>query len=840
MISVELPWGADKAIQVFGRVHRANQLVPPRFITLCTNLGGEVRFISAIARRMKLLGAVTKCDRMTSMGGVADRHMSEFDVNNGYGEKALEFLYRDSTRVEGPPSDLQDIYETLPFIGEAGVGEATGRWPTPKAFLREVGMFWRTTNMIKTMDALVDRRTTEGIKVDSSGMREITEMNRFFNRLLMMEVEVQNSIFDAFFAIYTELVRIDRANGTYDEGVENLNHFRGRKVSRVEVSVREVLCTDAVSGAETQYTRLKLDRGISWEAAVTEYDTIRTGHSAVEGFYAFRLNPSDEPVYILVKELAQLGGAGNTGATWLAKRRRKQFIIWRADLGSTTGSDLGQLQYSAEDFANDERFEHLADTPEDLQRAEAGWRKLYDLSANTRIAYEHVLTGDVLSAWRLVGSEDGAKEPLRIVRATVQPDGMPVVGVRISESDLPKLRYILGCQHVASKVDQTESTTEANDIDVRMMTLRAAEATLKMLKEASDGLPDGSWMAIHKLLAEDGCLPQTPSAIRGVQRALDLLFKRKLADGTESGGLRLVKATDGDEELPTGMNLEKQLFPEEFADAPKSDDEDNSNEDSEEDDDGLSDISGLSDLSLDPSDEPEDDMEDARPAASGNGRGAGKSSRTPSAPATGSKSRVQKAAETSTSKSLASISKSDNQETFPGKRVRGQGDEATMESQAKKPRRQQAEVAANSTKNKGKLETAKDPVVAESDKKRQRQEMAKALFGDSSTGDSSSSDSSSDEASGDPAAATAAKASSSSSAKIWNYEVTGKQLRIRQSADVNSEDKNLGYLAPGERFVVDERQLGKDGRTYLRLADGRGWAYDRSAKDITKVVVREL
>ena len=27
-----------------------------------------------------------------------------------------------------------------------------------------------------------------------------------------------------------------------------------------------------------------------------------------------------------------------------------------------------------------------------------------------------------------------------------------------------------------------------------------------------------------------------------------------------------------------------------------------------------------------------------------------------------------------------------------------------------------------------------------------------------------------------------------------------------------------------------------DGRLYLRLADGSGWTYDRSAKDVTKVV----
>merc|ERR1719454_1861277 len=118
MISLELPWGADKAIQVFGRVHRANQLVPPKFVMLTTPLGGEVRFISAIARRMKLLGALTKGDRMTSMGGGADRHMAEFDVNNVYGVRALTTLYADTTKIQSAAPDLLAVYESMRFLGE--------------------------------------------------------------------------------------------------------------------------------------------------------------------------------------------------------------------------------------------------------------------------------------------------------------------------------------------------------------------------------------------------------------------------------------------------------------------------------------------------------------------------------------------------------------------------------------------------------------------------------------------------------------------------------------------------------------------------------------------------
>jgi len=54
-------------------------------------------------------------------------------------------------------------------------------------------------------------------------------------------------------------------------------------------------------------------------------------------------------------------------------------------------------------------------------------------------------------------------------------------------------------------------------------------------------------------------------------------------------------------------------------------------------------------------------------------------------------------------------------------------------------------------------------------------------------------------------------------------------------------DPQGDYLENGELFNVTERVTGGgDVRVYLRLADGRGWAYDRSAKDASKVVVEEL
>merc|ERR1719424_195667 len=104
-------------------------------------------------------------------------------------------------------------------------------------------------------------------EVQRGSTKESGTLNRFFNRMLMLDIDLQNAIFEVFFAIYSELVRIDKSNGDFDEGVENLNDWHGRKNLRVEIGHSEVLYTDPKSGAETCYHTLSLDRGTSWEMA---------------------------------------------------------------------------------------------------------------------------------------------------------------------------------------------------------------------------------------------------------------------------------------------------------------------------------------------------------------------------------------------------------------------------------------------------------------------------------------------------------------------------------------------------------------------------------------------
>lgn len=64
-----------------GRTHRSNQVNAPEYIFLISDLAGERRFASTVAKRLESLGALTHGDRRaTEM-----RDLSQFNIDNKYG-----------------------------------------------------------------------------------------------------------------------------------------------------------------------------------------------------------------------------------------------------------------------------------------------------------------------------------------------------------------------------------------------------------------------------------------------------------------------------------------------------------------------------------------------------------------------------------------------------------------------------------------------------------------------------------------------------------------------------------------------------------------------------------
>jgi hypothetical protein len=210
-ITLELGWSADKQMQTFGRTHRSDQAVPPEYVLLSTELGGEKRFSSTIARRLGSLGALTKGDR-----GAADNgDLAKYNFETEEGRAALSLTLR---RIMS--------------------GESVPGLENPQQTLRDIGLL--VTN-----------------KEGGEGIRKEDEYNvpRFLNRVLALGVDEQNALFDYYADLFDQTVRYAKANGTFDEGVTDIKALAIRLAK-----APRVVHTEQITGAQTTHYTLELDR----------------------------------------------------------------------------------------------------------------------------------------------------------------------------------------------------------------------------------------------------------------------------------------------------------------------------------------------------------------------------------------------------------------------------------------------------------------------------------------------------------------------------------------------------------------------------------------------------
>ena len=106
---LEPGWRADAAIQGLGRSNRTNQKQPPVFRPVATNVKGEKRFLSTIARRLDTLGAITRGQRQTGGQGL---FRADDNLESPYAKAALRQFYQVlyAGKIEGCTlGEFQDV-----------------------------------------------------------------------------------------------------------------------------------------------------------------------------------------------------------------------------------------------------------------------------------------------------------------------------------------------------------------------------------------------------------------------------------------------------------------------------------------------------------------------------------------------------------------------------------------------------------------------------------------------------------------------------------------------------------------------------------------------------------
>lgn len=66
-----------------GRTHRSNQVNAPEYVFLISELSGEQRFASIVAKRLESLGALTHGDRRATESRDLSKYNVDTKVTNG-------------------------------------------------------------------------------------------------------------------------------------------------------------------------------------------------------------------------------------------------------------------------------------------------------------------------------------------------------------------------------------------------------------------------------------------------------------------------------------------------------------------------------------------------------------------------------------------------------------------------------------------------------------------------------------------------------------------------------------------------------------------------------------
>ncbi|XP_027571631.1 protein strawberry notch homolog 2 isoform X1 [Pipra filicauda] len=396
-MTLELPWSADRAIQQFGRTHRSNQVSAPEYVFLISELAGERRFASIVAKRLESLGALTHGDRRAT----ESRDLSKYNFENKYGAKALD-----------------RVLSTI-------LSHMENRVPVPKSYERREADFFREMKQGLISVGICCSQ----MKYGTVSVEKDCSITKFLNRILGLEVDKQNMLFQYFSDTFDYLIEKDKKEGKYDMGILDL----APGVDEIYEESKEVFLTPGhPQDGQVVFYKISVDRGLKWEEA---YEKSLKLTGANEGFYlSYKMR-------------------GSKYTCLLAEQSRgKNFILYKPNIGKQSQPEsLDSLQKKYRRVMPEEAKEHWESSYHfSLKNCNhALWNKSCKLIQEgkecfqgMRLRHYYMLCGALLRVWsRIAGimADITASSYLQIVRLKTK-EKKKQVGIKIPESCVHRVR----------------------------------------------------------------------------------------------------------------------------------------------------------------------------------------------------------------------------------------------------------------------------------------------------------------------------------------------------------------------------------------------------------------
>ncbi|KAI5092738.1 strawberry notch-like 2a [Silurus meridionalis] len=428
-MTLELPWSADRAIQQFGRTHRSNQVTAPEYIFLISELAGERRFASIVAKRLESLGALTHGDRRAT----ESRDLSKYNFENKYGTKALDRITK---------AILGHIENKVPPPKGYPGGEARFFADMKKGMI-DVGIFCR------------EQRYTLNTEKDCT-------ITKFLNRILGLEVHQQNFLFQYFINNFEYLIDKDKKEGKYDMGILDL--APGNDEIREEK--QEVFLTpgNPQEGQVILY-KISVDRGMPWVEASSKANTLTGDY---EGFYLSHKLRGSQPCVLLAEQ-----------------GRGRNLVVYKPNIGRQAHPEnLDNLLQRYRKVTSEEAKDCWENQfGFSLQKcSHANWKgkckqveQGQECWQGMRLRQYHMLCGALLRVWKRVAdvvSDITNSSILQIVRLKTKQNSKQV-GIKIPENCVERVRSELS--QMDTEVKRARQQKEQRAQEQRAQEQRAQE-----------------------------------------------------------------------------------------------------------------------------------------------------------------------------------------------------------------------------------------------------------------------------------------------------------------------------------------------------------------------------
>ncbi|MBR1419295.1 MAG: strawberry notch family protein, partial [Synergistaceae bacterium] len=219
-------WKADTAVQGLGRGDRSNQAHRAHYVLVETDVPGQKRFISTIARRLEQLGALTTGERKTATQGL----FSESDnLESIYAKDALDKLF--VALKYGRYNDINS-YEVMRDMGY-------------KSYF------------------------------DKDKKDNAPPITQFLNRILALDIDTQKKLFKHFEDLIEANVAMAIERGTFDAGTETI------RADKINIKQEHTVYKDKTNGIETKYIKLEV---------MNKQKPVSMAVAKVQGFTSFYKN----------------------------------------------------------------------------------------------------------------------------------------------------------------------------------------------------------------------------------------------------------------------------------------------------------------------------------------------------------------------------------------------------------------------------------------------------------------------------------------------------------------------------------------------------------------------